>query len=66
MERRVRRALGAVDLPAGGPRSPIPLAPLRDEEITRELREHVWSASSLEVWAGCPVKWFVGADAPRG
>src|SRR6202034_3629417 len=43
----------------GGPRSPIPLAPLRDEEITRELREHVWSASSLEVWTGCPVKWFV-------
>jgi ATP-dependent helicase/DNAse subunit B len=59
VQRRVRRALGAVDLPAGGPRSPIPLAPLRDEEITRELREHVWSASSLEVWAGCPVKWFV-------
>jgi ATP-dependent helicase/DNAse subunit B len=24
-----------------------------------ELREHVWSASSLEVWAECPVKWFV-------
>jgi ATP-dependent helicase/DNAse subunit B len=59
VQRRVRRALGAVDLPADGPRSPTPLAPLRDEEITRELREHVWSASSLEVWAGCPVKWFV-------
>jgi ATP-dependent helicase/DNAse subunit B len=59
VQRRMRRALGAVDLSAGGPRSPIPLAPLRDEEITRELREHVWSASSLEVWAGCPVKWFV-------
>ena len=59
VRRRVCRALGAVDLPAGGRRSPTPLAPLRDEEITRELREHVWSASSLEVWAGCPVKWFV-------
>ena len=57
--RRVCRALGAVDLPAGAPRSPTPLAPLRDEEIAQELREHVWSASSLEVWAGCPVKWFV-------
>jgi ATP-dependent helicase/DNAse subunit B len=41
------------------PRPPTSLSPLRDEEITRELREHVWSASSLEVWAGCPVKWFV-------
>jgi ATP-dependent helicase/DNAse subunit B len=58
-ERRARRALGAVDLLADGPRSPTPLAPLRDEEIMRELREHVWSASSLEVWAQCPVKWFV-------
>jgi ATP-dependent helicase/DNAse subunit B len=41
------------------PRHPTPLGPLRDEQITRELREHVWSASSLEVWAACPVKWFV-------
>jgi ATP-dependent helicase/DNAse subunit B len=38
---------------------PTPLGPLRDEEITQELREHVWSASSLEVWVQCPVKWFV-------
>jgi len=63
-ERRARRPLGAVGWgrPGGGPpspRHPIPLAPLRDEEITRELREHVWSASSLEVWTECPVKWFV-------
>jgi hypothetical protein len=57
--RRVCRALGAVELPADCSRSPTPLAPLRDEEIARELREHVWSASSLEVWVGCPVKWFV-------
>ena len=50
-----------MDLLSGGyPPPPTPLGwPLRDEEITRELREHVWSASSLEVWAGCPVKWFV-------
>jgi len=27
--------------------------------VTAELREHVWSASSLEVWTQCPVKWFV-------
>ena len=40
-------------------RHPTQLGPLRDEEITQELREHVWSASSLEVWTECPVKWFV-------
>jgi len=38
---------------------PTPLGPLRADEVTAELREHVWSASSLEVWAQCPVKWFV-------
>jgi ATP-dependent helicase/DNAse subunit B len=59
VRQRERRALGAVDLPPAGARSPAPLGPLRDEQITRELREHVWSASSLEVWTGCPVKWFV-------
>jgi ATP-dependent helicase/DNAse subunit B len=49
--------------PTSGDRSrppgPTPLAPLREEQVTAELREHVWSASSLEVWAQCPVKWFV-------
>jgi ATP-dependent helicase/DNAse subunit B len=45
----------------GRPRvpDPTPLGPLREEEVTAELREHVWSASSLEVWTQCPVKWFV-------
>jgi len=50
-------------VPASGDRpraaGPTPLGPLREEEVTAELREHVWSASSLEVWAQCPVKWFV-------
>ena len=43
------------------PRAPgsTPLGPLREEQVTAELREHIWSASSLEVWAECPVKWFV-------
>jgi ATP-dependent helicase/DNAse subunit B len=37
-----------------------PIAPLRDERVLGDLRERVlWSASSLESWAGCPVKWFV-------
>jgi ATP-dependent helicase/DNAse subunit B len=59
-ERRRRRPLGAVDRPVPrAARPPSPLAPLRDEGLTEELREHTWSASSLEVWASCPVKWFV-------
>ncbi len=44
---------------AGGGRPP-PIAPLRDERVLAELRERpMWSASSLESWTGCPVKWFV-------
>jgi ATP-dependent helicase/DNAse subunit B len=34
-------------------------APLRDAELLAELRAHTWSASSLEVWIGCPVRWLV-------
>jgi ATP-dependent helicase/DNAse subunit B len=75
LQQRARRPLGAVGWPPSeklaaepdGPvpapdeplRRPKPLGPLRDERLTEELREHVWSASSLEVWTGCPVKWFV-------
>ncbi len=37
-----------------------PLAPPQGERVLGELRERVlWSASSLESWAGCPVRWFV-------
>jgi ATP-dependent helicase/DNAse subunit B len=32
-------------------RAPAALGPLRER--------HTWSASQLEVWASCPVKWFV-------
>jgi RecB family exonuclease len=64
---RRRRALGAVDgtragengfggepagARAGGGR-------LRDERLLAELGERVWSASSLERWIGCPVRWYV-------
>jgi ATP-dependent helicase/DNAse subunit B len=45
--------------PASRMRVPGRLGPLRDEGLKQELREHVWSASSLEVWRQCPVKWFV-------
>jgi len=33
---------------------------LRDERLLQQLRERsLWSASSLEQWAACPVRWFV-------
>ncbi len=33
---------------------------LEDEGVLGELRDRaLWSASSLESWTGCPVKWFV-------
>jgi ATP-dependent helicase/DNAse subunit B len=36
------------------------IAPLRDEALVAQLRERAtWSASAVELWAGCPVKWFV-------
>lgn len=39
---------------------PRPIQPPREERVLGELRERaLWSASSLESWAGCPVKWFV-------
>jgi len=43
-----------------GPSPGAPLGELRDGELLRELAEdHLWSASSLEAWACCPVRWFV-------
>lgn len=39
---------------------PGPIQPPQDERVLSELRARVlWSASSLESWAECPVKWFV-------
>ena len=36
------------------------IAPLRDPAILAELRERQeWSASAIEQWVACPVKWFV-------
>ncbi|MEA2382924.1 MAG: ATP-dependent helicase/nuclease subunit [Solirubrobacteraceae bacterium] len=41
-------------------RAPAPIAPLRDAAVLAALREReTWSASALEAWTGCPVKWFV-------
>lgn len=46
---------------ASGPRRrEAPLAPLRDEALVAALRDRpAWSASGIELWASCPVKWFV-------
>ncbi len=46
---------------AAGPRHrEAPIAALRDPSLVTALRERpTWSASAIEVWAGCPVKWFV-------
>jgi hypothetical protein len=39
---------------------PTPIEPLRHEAVLGELGERaLWSASSLESWMACPVKWFV-------
>ncbi len=37
----------------------VPLKPLSGEGVLEDLRTHVWSASSLQVWIGCPVRWFI-------
>lgn len=36
------------------------IAPLSHERVLATLRERtLWSASSLEAWTACPVRWFV-------
>ena len=72
-EERLRRPLGAAepaepfDRRPGAP-APAPLpaqstAPPRrvisDQRLLRALRERTWSASSLEGWIRCPMRWFV-------
>ena len=42
----------AADGPLGG-------GVLRDEHVLAELRARPWSASGLEAWMSCPVRWFV-------
>jgi ATP-dependent helicase/DNAse subunit B len=46
---------------AAGPRHrEAPIAALGDPALVGELRDRaMWSASGIELWAGCPVKWFV-------
>jgi ATP-dependent helicase/nuclease subunit B len=55
------RRTAAISVAAASAVAPVrPIAPLGDEHMLGEMRERVlWSASSLESWTGCPVKWFV-------
>ena len=54
-------AAAAREAAAAGPRrAPAPIASLRSPAVLAELRDRpAWSASALEVYADCPVKWFV-------
>jgi ATP-dependent helicase/DNAse subunit B len=59
---RTRRALGTAEPSAmalTGRAGFDPRSSLTDARLLGDLREHVWSASSLAVWIGCPVRWFV-------
>ena len=74
-ENRRMRTLGEVGWPGGAPTErerlraaavagpqhrEAPIAALADSELVGELRDRAtWSASGIELWAGCPVKWFV-------
>jgi len=41
-------------------RREAPIAALSDPQLVARLRARPsWSASAIELWAGCPVKWFV-------
>ena len=72
-EHRARRPLGDVGWPGSAERprvwtgEPVEgLKALREKELLENRAEiggagegHVWSASSLELWIRCPVRWFV-------
>ncbi len=67
-EERLRRPLGAAEAASGGetPAAAVARPPassaervLRDERVLAVLRERPWSASSLEGWIRCPMRWFV-------
>jgi ATP-dependent helicase/DNAse subunit B len=55
-ERQRRRGAAAARAPA----AEAAIAPLRHPEVLAALEGRAtWSASALEQWASCPVKWFV-------
>ncbi len=47
---------------AAAARPPVPeppIAPLRHAPVLEALAERTWSASALEAWGACPVRWLV-------
>src|SRR5207244_11690741 len=38
---------------------PLSPSPLRDRELLAELGARTWSASSLQTWISCPMRWLV-------
>jgi ATP-dependent helicase/DNAse subunit B len=57
---RERLRAQLADAGAARRRPPAPIAPLAEPAVLDELRaRETWSASALEAWTGCPVKWFV-------
>jgi ATP-dependent helicase/DNAse subunit B len=54
--REAARAFAAAAPPAAAP----PISALSDPAVLGELAQrHTWSASAIEAWTSCPVKWFV-------
>jgi RecB family exonuclease len=59
-DERARRALGAVDAAPAPTGRERPVGPLTSPDALRALADRrALSASGLETWAGCPVRWFV-------
>ena len=71
-EQRLRRPLGAADRAVADEAVGFPVAQasartglaaisatISDERVLSALRERPWSASSLEGWIRCPMRWFV-------
>jgi ATP-dependent helicase/DNAse subunit B len=70
VEARLRRPLGAADAPGVLPDPVVnradadadgdtDAAALANEDVLAGVRERPWSASSLETWIGCPMRWFI-------
>lgn len=57
---RTERETDLARVSRGPGETPPPIGPLTDPGVLAELAgREVWSASSLETWLACPVRWFV-------
>ena len=59
--RRRASASACAARPSRGPRRrEAQIAALRDARLVAQMRDRpAWSASAIELWASCPVRWFV-------